>query len=788
MKIYLTLGIFLCFTVFSVAQNARIHGLVTGEGQPLELATVGIPALQVGVSTDEAGAFELRKLPAGTYILELRCIGYQTLRQEVVLEANSELELSLELRPDWLGLEQVVVSATRNEVPRYQAPVIVSRINSRTFETTQTLSLSEGLSFSPGLRMENNCQNCGFTQVRMNGLEGPYTQILINSRPIFSALAGVYGLDMLPANMIDRVEVVRGGGSALYGGSAIAGTINIITRDPVVNRVEVGLNYGLTYLETPDRTLSVNGSVVDDKLTRGMSFFAFNRARQPWDANDDDFSEITLLENNTFGFDAFWKPDAQSKLKLNVFSIREFRRGGNQFERPPHQTDITEQLDHQILGAGLSYERVSADLRHRWALYSSGQHTLRDSYYGGGGRILEPGDQLNDQDLLALNAYGVSRDLSLVSGAQYAYEIDPKLLLTIGTELQQNDVDDRMPGYGRRIDQQVNVWGSYAQLEYKPLDRLSFLLGGRYDRLGIRGVYLLEGEGYEDEKQLQVLVPRLTLMYNLSERLKFRAAFAQGYRGPQAFDEDLHIVTVGGAARFTRLDAALKTERSNGYTASLNYAGMIKQTHANLVVEGFYTQLLNPFITGDPIELPSGVAVVTKRNGGGARVYGLNSEVNLAFSSKLGVQFGATIQAARYDDPELLWAPASENSDSVVTVQNLLRTPRVYGFFTVDYQVWKALRVSLSGVYTGAMDVPHVIDPDTEFTRIQRTPQFFELNTRISYEFRPAESFRIQVFGGVQNLFNSYQRDFDRGAERDAGYIYGPSRPRTVFVGVKFVL
>jgi outer membrane receptor for ferrienterochelin and colicins len=787
MKILLTLSLCCLVTTLSIAQNARIKGEVSAEGRPLELATVGIPSLQVGVISNEAGFFELDNLLAGNYTLEVRSIGYQTLRQELILKANTELELNLVLRPDWLGLEQVVVTATRNEVPVYKAPVIVSRISNRTFETTQILSLSEGLNFSPGLRIENNCQNCGFTQVRMNGLDGPYTQILINSRPVFSALAGVYGLDMLPANMIDRVEVVRGGGSALYGGSAIAGTINIITRDPVVNRMEAGLNYGFTNLEAPDRTLTLHGSVVNEALTRGASFYAFNRDRQPWDANNDGFSEMTLMQNNTFGFDAFWNPDSRSKIRLNAFSIREYRRGGNAFERPPHQADVAEQLDHRILGAGLSYERVSADLKHRWSVYGSAQQVWRDSYYGAGGRILMPGDSLTAEDLLAINAYGASSDQSLVGGLQYSVDLAEAWLLTAGTEGQHNAVTDRMPGYGRRIDQQVSVWGSYAQLEYQPIDRLSVLMGGRFDYLRIRGEYLLGAEGFGEEKLLPVLVPRLTLLYAARENLKLRAAFAQGYRGPQAFDEDLHIETVGGAARFTRLDPALEMERSNGFTASVNYSGMLGGVHSNLVLEAFHTRLLNPFITSDPVELPSGVAVLTKRNGSGARVQGFNAEANLAFSARLRAQTGFTLQSARYDKPELIWQSEEVGGEAVFT-SNLLRTPWAYGYFTAEHLLWKALRVSLSGVYTGRMEVPHVIDPDTEFTRIERTPRFFELNTRISYEFRPADSYQIQVFGGVQNLFNSYQRDFDLGPERDASYVYGPARPRTLFVGAKFVL
>ena len=128
--------------------------------------------------------------------------------------------------------DEVVVSANRNEVSRKAAPVVVNVMSAKLFETVNSTDLAKSLNFQSGLRVENNCQNCGFQQVRINGLEGPYTQILVDSRPIFSALTGVYGLEQIPANMIERVEIMRGGGSALFGSSAIAGTINIITKEP----------------------------------------------------------------------------------------------------------------------------------------------------------------------------------------------------------------------------------------------------------------------------------------------------------------------------------------------------------------------------------------------------------------------------------------------------------------------------------------------------------------------------------------------------------------------------
>jgi outer membrane receptor for ferrienterochelin and colicins len=449
------------------------------------------------------------------------------------------------LEKDVLGLDGVVVSATRNAVASHKAPVIVNRIDDRIFQQTQSLSLSEGLNFSPGLRLENNCQNCGFTQLRMNGLDGPYTQILINSRPVFSALAGVYGLEMIPTNMVERVEVVRGGGSALYGGNAIAGTVNIITKDPISNSFEVGANLSLLDGDTPDRTFSVNGSIVDDQLKKGLSFYAFNRDRDHWDANGDAFSEITLLENTTFGMDAFYNPNERSKIKFNFFAIREFRRGGNRFDLPPHQTDVTEQLDHRILGGNISYERFSRNLKHKWSVYSSITQVERQSYYGGGGRVLGPDDPFTADDLLAINAYGESGDISLTNGLQYAYEFSDAWLLTAGAEFQFNEVLDEMPGYHRQIDQRVSTLGSYGQLEWKPADRWSFLLGARYDQSRIRGVYELDVERFTNDRDFGVFVPRLTAMYAMPSGLKLRLSYAQGYRGPQAFDEDLHIETVG---------------------------------------------------------------------------------------------------------------------------------------------------------------------------------------------------------------------------------------------------
>ncbi len=789
MKSLFTYIFTICFFALS-AQSGSIEGSITDGDGPVPFATVGISELGIGTTSTSSGYFFLEGINEGNYELVVRGVGYQTKSFEIQIRTEETTRIEVELSEDLIQLNQIVVSGTRNAIPLFEAPVIVSRIDDRLFESTQSVTLSEGLSFSPGLRLENNCQNCGFTQLRMNGLEGAYSQILINSRPIFSSLLGVYGLDFIPANMIDRVEVVRGGGSVLYGGNAVAGTVNILTKDPLDNSVQIGYNQAFVNMEAPDATLTLNGSIVSEDLNMGLNLYGFNRNRDHWDANGDGFSEVTLLENTTFGFDAFYKPSALSRIELNGFFIDEFRRGGSDFDLLPHQTQVTEQVDHRILGGSISYERFSADYRHKISIYASGQSTDRASYYGGGGRVLSFGDELTDEDVLAINAYGNSSEISGVGGIQYGFEISEAVNLTAGSEFEYNEVEDQMPGYDRFIDQDVSTWGNYAQFEIKPIDRLTVLAGGRYDIISINGKYSLLDEHFINDQNLGVFVPRASLMYDLTERIKLRGSFAQGYRAPQAYDEELHIETVGGAALFTRLDPDLEMERSNSYTLSVNYSKSNENIQFNYLAEVFLTDLMNPFIASNQVELPNGVAVITQRNGSGAIVSGVNLEANVAVEEKWILSAGLTLQTAQYDEDEELWSPdevTDANSDSVITTSNILRTPNTYGYLSLTYRPNQKWSITYSGVYTGSMDVPHVIDPETEFTIIEETPEFFESNLKISRTFKlGAEKTRLEVFAGMQNIFNSFQDDFDIGPNRDPSYIYGPTRPRTAFFGVKF--
>ena len=150
----------------------------------------------------------------------------------------------------------------------------MSVLDAGLFEKTNASCLAQGLSFQPGVRVEDDCQNCGFTQVRINGLDGHYSQILVDSHPVFSALTGVYGLEQIPANMIERVEVLRGGGSALFGSSAIGGTINVITKEPSRNSAQ--MSHTLTSIggsNSYDNNTMLNASLVTESGRAGLCVF-----------------------------------------------------------------------------------------------------------------------------------------------------------------------------------------------------------------------------------------------------------------------------------------------------------------------------------------------------------------------------------------------------------------------------------------------------------------------------------------------------------------------------------
>ncbi len=355
------------------------HVIDATSGEHLSYINIVIKGTSIGTVTDNSGHYFLKNIPEGENVVEVSSLGYKTIKKRFDIKKGESIELNFDLEEENVSLEGVTVSANNLEKTRKMSPTLVSLMDIKTFENTNSANLSEGLGFQPGVRVENNCQNCGYTQVRINGLEGPYTQILIDSRPVFSALSSVYGLEQIPANMIDKVEIMRGGGSVLSGASAIAGTINIITKEPTSNSAQI--SHTLTSIGNwgaADNNTNINASLVTDNQKGGIYVFAQNRNRNHYDHDGDGFSEMPELKNQTFGFRSFLKTGNYSKITLEYHNMQEFRRGGNMFNRPPHEADIAEQIKSSINGGGLKYDLFSSDGKQRFTAFTSAQYVQRD--------------------------------------------------------------------------------------------------------------------------------------------------------------------------------------------------------------------------------------------------------------------------------------------------------------------------------------------------------------------------------------------------------------------------
>ena len=647
-------------------------------------------------------------------------------------------------------LDEMVVSANKNTVRRKDAPVVVSVINAKMMEQVNAPDLAKTLSFQSGLRVENNCQNCGFPQVRINGLEGAYSQILINSRPVVSALAGVYGLEQMPAAMVERIEVVRGGGSALFGANAVGGTINIITKDPKANTFEVSNTLSQIGGSAWEEVMGANASIVGHDNRCGLALYQTYRNRQPYDHDGDGFSELGKLSSHTFGLNGYYRPTHYTRIGLEYHTTNEFRRGGNKFDLEPHLTDITEQTRHLINSGQLSYDIAWKEWAHKLSFFSSLQHIDRNSYYGA------------QQDP---NAYGKTKDLTSVTGATYTGRFDHLLfapaMITAGAEYQYNRLHDIMTGYNRDLQQDVKIASVYAQGEWT-VSRVTMLAGLRMDSHNLISN--------------PILSPRVNLMWKPSDRLQTRLTWSTGFRAPQAYDEDLHVTAVGGEGVLIQLADGLKPEYSNSFSGSVDWTFGCGHFLFNILGELFYTSLDDVFYLRDIGTDADGNAVKERRNGDGAQVYGANIEAKAAHGSHLLLQAGLTVQRSRYRKLTV-WS----DDPTVAPVRNIPRTPDLYGYFTMNAKPAKRLDVSLSGIYTGRMYVPHFGQQD----EMVHTSDFMELSAKLAYTFPLSHHLRLQLNCGVQNIFNAFQSDLDRGEYRDSGYFYGPTQPRTFFVGCK---
>jgi outer membrane receptor for ferrienterochelin and colicins len=755
----------ICTSWLCAQSQGNIKGNVRSQGAAVPSVNVGITSLKKNTVSDENGQYNFEQIAFGTYELQVSAIGFQTVKKTITITSSSTQVLNFDLTNFQNNLSEVVITGTKTFKRQTDSPIMVAVLDSKSLNNLQVCNLSEGLKFQPGLRVETDCQTCNYTQLRMNGLAGGYSQILINGRPLFSPLMGLYGMEQLPVNMIERIEVVRGGGSSLYGSSAIGGTVNVITKIPKKDAFELNTTYYNINGQSNDYNLNGNATLVNDDRTAGVSLFLSHRERDHYDANGDNFSEIPLIENNSIGTNFFVLPADNQKLELSISNLNEYRFGGEITDQPAYLTQQSEERKHKIWMGSVDYQINFNNDNSSLITYGAWQNTDRKHYTG-----IFPNEPAAIQNHLLNPPYGISTTQTLQGGFQFNHKLNNFLngtnVFTIGTEYVSDRVFDEIQSYNYLIDQHTKDFGSFVQSDWEITPNLDLLSGIRFDKHNL--------------VDQVVASPRIALLYKYKTNTQFRLSYGTGFRAPQAFDTDLHIAFAGGGISRVVYDPNLKEERSKSFSGSINYDKAAENWVAGFTLEAFYTKLKDAFVLENVGQDTFG-QVFQKQNGSDAIVQGITLELRANLNRKLQLESGYTIQTSKY-------AQAVTYIAGVAPTTEFLRTPNQYGFAMATYTPSKQWNMNLNYVYTGNMKIAHFAGATNQTVdEMVLTKPFSEVNSKIGYTIeRKKLGFDFEIYGGMKNIFNAYQTDFDLGKNRDSNFVYGPSLPRTIFIGLKF--
>ncbi len=727
--------------------DAGVHGTVFSlSGQPVAGAAVTLTTSSVTTRTSEDGAFCLQPVSAGEHGIVVHADGY-VLAERVFRIGDRELvQLDMRLRPAF-G-EELVISATRTEKRLADVPLHVQTVPRSTVERMVARTLADAVEWTRGVRVESNCQSCNTSQIRLLGLEGPYSQILVDGQPTLSSLAMVYGVEQLPARLIDSIEVVRGGGSPAYGAGAVAGVINLIPHHPDHTHVEAGARSG-RMRGAGGSAESPSGSLVADwtpGARRAATFHGQVDRVAPLDVDGDGFTEVSIRDLDAAGvrYQEFFF-DGSARLAAEVSHTSEFRRGGDQVRLPPSQAEVAEQLDSRRTGASLSWLQTVSSVWD-WRATVSRAATRRASYYGTGGDA---------------GAFGWTRNPLWVLDS-HVNRGGSGGTLGFGLQASQDVIDDRQPAYRRTIRERYDTTSAFVQDDRRIGDGLTVLYGVRADRhSAVRGT---------------IVSPRAALMWSPRSDLTLRASHAAGFRPPAVFDEQLHIALLGGEAMVVRDDPGLREETSAARMLSVEWRPVIGRRTSMAIDSTFFDTRIDDLFHNLEADDPATPEFEFLRtNFGRARVRGIEIGWGLRRGG-LVLDAGYVWQRAEFEDAEPDFGSTS-----------MFRTPERYGTASAQWPLPRDFTLFAGLRYTGSMLAPHRAGYIAQ-DRLEATPSFLTWDLGLSRRFAFGGDHGVTATLAVRNLTGEYQRDLDRGPFRDPSYVYGPRFPRSVVVGVKVEL
>lgn len=758
MRLVLIFSLFIYANTYS--QNmGSISGRITSNNEPVVGATIHITNSNMGAVADINGDFILKGLVSGEFKLEVRAIGYTPLTKLVVLPEAESLKLNFELNESNLGLDEVVITGTMQPTFVTKSPIKVEVITSNylnTFTPAAASSIIEGIKLVNGIQEVTACGVCFTNSISINGLPGPYTAILMDGTPIYGNLASVYGLNGIPSMIIDRFEVIKGPSSTLYGSEAVAGVINIITKDP---KDEPALSIDIMGTSHAESFGNIAGAF-NTKIANGFVGFNYAYINDFDDNNDDGFGDNINLDRYSIFTKWDFKRLSKKRFSIAAKYFYEDRRNG-----------VEEFLDdrnyRQLRGSDLIYGEsiytnraelfgtyefnVAENIRLDYSLTTH----FQDSYYG--------------EDY-----YKAEQHIGFANLVWDKKLNNHQLLIGITNRIQQYDdntiatQDSVAQGTKNKPDNQY-IPGIFIQDEWAITEKFTLLPGARLDHYNRHGT---------------IFSPRLSSKYKLGQWTSIRTNFGTGFRVVNLFTEDHAFVT---GQRSVEIDGELKPERSYNASLNLNHVYSLANSQGMIDIDAYYTYFTNKIIP----DYNEPGKIIYSNTDGHAITKGLGFNINHDFQWPLTVSVGMNWQEVTQTEP---------NEEGILVTSNVEFAQAYSGVLTASYNVKKAgLVVGYTARLTGPMTLPKVYDLDVNgepfnTPRPTRSNAFSFHNIQVTKSLSKGWS----IYSGVQNIFNYTQpisplvgfndpnASIGFSDSFDTSYAFAPIHGREVYLGFQW--
>lgn len=744
--------VYLCLFLVALQLQAqeKFSGTVRAEGVGFPGATVQLSGTEYGTITDIDGSFVLTDIVPGTYTLEIRSVGFKVVKQEIHIPTGKSLNIDLE--ESTLTMDEVVVTGTMQPTFVSQSPVKVEVITSKhlnTYIPAAATSVVEGISLVNGVQEVVACGVCFTNSISINGLPGPYTAILMDGSPIYGNLASVYGLNGIPSMIIDRFEVIKGPSSTLYGSEAVAGVINIITKDPSQQPVFSADIMGTSHFE------SFGNFSIAPKIGKSSGFIGLNYAyiNDFDDENGDGFGDnINLDRISLFTKWNIFRPSGKKFSLSGKYYYEDRRNGVEEFLENRNYREL--RGNDEIYGESIYTHRfevfgtyafnTTENLRIDYSLSTHDQ----DSYYGS-------------------DYYKASQHIAFTNFI-WAKEANTHQVTTGITTRYQSYDDNTVATESNGENKPDNQYtpGVFAQDEWKVSNRFTLLGGIRLDHYENHGL---------------IPAPRFNIKYKPSEWTTLRSNFGTGFRIVNLFTEDHAFVT---GQREVVIEEELQPEESYNFSFNLNNIYTIGQSQGMLDVDLFYTYFSNK-ITPD-YENEGQIRYANTDGFAVSRGIGFNIQQELAFP--LAFNLGFNLQEVT----------ETENGEK----RSIEFAPQWTGIITANYnlKLWK-MTIGYTARVTGPMALPVVFDLDENGdplpnSRPTTSESFAIHNLQIAKDLNKGWS----IYGGMQNIFDYVQpwspltgvndpnSNIGFSDSFDTAYAYSPIHGREVYLGISWNL